>query len=530
VLLRRRLARERVDVTDESRPLYRELMEAGLMVPLHTMTGGDESAYRLTEAGVTFATRVGLSIVLGGLATSALVYLLVERTFRPLAEEKGLDLGVEIVGATVPPTIVTDEQRLQQILKNLLSNAVKFTEEGAVTMRVEVASGDVQFAVPTLALADTVLAFSVIDTGIGIADDKLRVIFEAFQQADGTTSRKFGGTGLGLSISREITRLLGGEIHVESEVGTGSTFTLFLPARYVERPEPQPSGVGVDELRGDLEPAIRRHGGDLAVESAVHLGAPRPGCGVGSGEIVGRQIAGDDQIRLGVAHEVLHDSLRFGVGSLTEVGAEAVVGGEAHVLRRRHHHVGDHGCLQAGHPIRQHDLGDAAEGLQGLRQQPQRRLGALVGGEGHEAPPAPRRHGAEHMQRPLRAPVDHEGVARRPHCRTASPVLASSPGLLRSGHEATQVAGRSGVARRPGLRQQPLGADASPGRLDAPGDHAGDDVVVAGAIGLLRRETPGVVSLDGSSHGLVGRPAHGGGSPVRAHLSVGGNQIHAFLR
>src|ERR1051325_7716001 len=116
----------------------------------------------------------------------------VERTFRPLAEEKGLELAVEIAGAEVAPTIFTDEQRLQQVLKNLLSNAVKFTDDGAVTMRIERAPKDVQLASSTLTRADTVLAFSVIDTGIGIAEEKLRLIFEAFQQADGTTSRKYG--------------------------------------------------------------------------------------------------------------------------------------------------------------------------------------------------------------------------------------------------------------------------------------------------------------------------------------------------
>src|SRR5438132_5466232 len=156
----------------------------------------------------------------------------VERTFKALAEEKGLSFEVDIVGANIPPTIVTDEQRLQQILKNLLSNAVKFTDEGGVTLRIELAPETTQFAGETLARADSVMAFSVIDTGIGIPEDKLKLIFEAFQQADGTTSRKYGGTGLGLSISREIARLLGGEIRVTSKPGTGSTFTLFLPSVY----------------------------------------------------------------------------------------------------------------------------------------------------------------------------------------------------------------------------------------------------------------------------------------------------------
>ncbi len=191
----------------------------------------------------------------------------VERTFSPLAEEKGLALGVEIVGASVPPTVFTDEQRLQQVLKNLLSNAVKFTDEGAVTMRVELAPESAQFASPALADADSVLAFSVIDTGIGIPEDKLRLIFEAFQQADGTTSRRYGGTGLGLSISREIARLLGGEIKVESEPARGSTFTLFLPAAFVVA---EHGDTGVQALEARLEQLVRE-GESLLAESGTLL-------------------------------------------------------------------------------------------------------------------------------------------------------------------------------------------------------------------------------------------------------------------
>ncbi len=169
----------------------------------------------------------------------------VERTFRPLAEQKGLGLDVE-VGPDVPETLLTDEVRLQQVLKNLLSNAIKFTERGGVMLRVERATEDVQFATPELATAETVLAFSVVDTGIGIPDEKLHVIFEAFQQADGTTSRRYGGTGLGLTISREIAQLLGGEIRVRSVSGRGSTFTLYLPAVYHE-----PATAGELEARLD---------------------------------------------------------------------------------------------------------------------------------------------------------------------------------------------------------------------------------------------------------------------------------------
>ncbi|TMB36494.1 MAG: HAMP domain-containing protein, partial [Deltaproteobacteria bacterium] len=156
----------------------------------------------------------------------------IDRNFRPVAEQKGLDLSIEIE-PEVPSHIRTDPQRLQQVLKNLLANAFKFTEEGSISVRVEVVKDRSFFEAPTLLSTGTVIGFHVKDTGIGIPKNKQKIIFEAFQQADGTTSRKYGGTGLGLSISREITRLLGGEIHVESDPGEGSLFTLYLPDRYI---------------------------------------------------------------------------------------------------------------------------------------------------------------------------------------------------------------------------------------------------------------------------------------------------------
>ncbi len=163
----------------------------------------------------------------------------VEQAFRPQAEEKGLTLTVAL-DPKLPPTLVTDAQRLQQILRNLLSNAVKFTDVGTVTLSIDLAEPGMSFSklaretthnlgVGALDYANRVVAFTVTDTGVGISADKLSLIFDAFQQADGTTSRRYGGTGLGLSISRQLARLLGGSMVVTSTVGEGSAFTLYLP-------------------------------------------------------------------------------------------------------------------------------------------------------------------------------------------------------------------------------------------------------------------------------------------------------------
>ena len=154
----------------------------------------------------------------------------VTRPFRHEAERRGLSFEVAIDRDL--RSITTDSKRLQQVLKNLLSNAIKFTERGGVRMRVARATSGWTPTHPVLATAPSVVAFEVTDTGIGILPEKQRIIFEAFQQADASTSRRYGGTGLGLAISRELSNLLGGEIQLRSKVGEGSTFILYVPQIY----------------------------------------------------------------------------------------------------------------------------------------------------------------------------------------------------------------------------------------------------------------------------------------------------------
>jgi len=176
------------------------------------------------------------------------------RSFAQMADEKGLELRVDMTD-DLPSHIVTDEMRLRQVLRNLISNALKFTDTGTVGVRMSpVRDRNATAGRNGIALddSDMLIAFSVRDTGIGIRPDQREIIFEAFQQSDGSTNRKYGGTGLGLSISREIATLLGGAIELDSEVGVGSTFTLLLPRSASLRHEsanirphmlPDPSGV-----------------------------------------------------------------------------------------------------------------------------------------------------------------------------------------------------------------------------------------------------------------------------------------------
>ncbi|HUR40715.1 MAG TPA: HAMP domain-containing protein [Verrucomicrobiae bacterium] len=154
-----------------------------------------------------------------------------ERMFRHEAENRRLSFEVA-ADQTLGKTMVTDQKRLMQVLKNLLSNAFKFTAQGGIRLRVSMAIGGWSREHPVLRMQESAVAFEVTDSGIGIPVEKQKLIFEAFQQADASTSRKYGGTGLGLAISRELATLLGGEIHLKSAPGLGSTFTLYLPLRY----------------------------------------------------------------------------------------------------------------------------------------------------------------------------------------------------------------------------------------------------------------------------------------------------------
>jgi len=210
-------------------------------------------------------------------------------TFGPLTAEKGLDFRVSIE-PSAPPELMTDRQRLRQVLGNLLSNAVKFTESGQVTVRVRAASmpgssgpGFSGAGSSGGAGDGSVVAFSVTDTGIGIAPESLAVIFGAFQQGDGTLSRRHGGTGLGLSIASEVSALLGGRITATSDLGRGSTFTLFLPAVLPEAVTDAVPDTGFDVFGEDA----RRRSGLAGLDTLSLNLASLPGLLPGPGAVTG---------------------------------------------------------------------------------------------------------------------------------------------------------------------------------------------------------------------------------------------------
>jgi HAMP domain-containing protein/CheY-like chemotaxis protein/signal transduction histidine kinase len=180
----------------------------------------------------------------------------VASTFNPISEAKHLRFNI-IMDKNLPELIETDSQRLNQILKNLLSNSFKFTEKGEVKLKIYKADNNWKTSNISLENAEAVVAFEISDTGIGISKEKQNIIFEAFQQAEGSTSRKYGGTGLGLSISRGLSDLLGGSIELESETNIGSKFTLFLPLKYVHIAEIENIDVNEDTDVKDVKGRIK---------------------------------------------------------------------------------------------------------------------------------------------------------------------------------------------------------------------------------------------------------------------------------
>ncbi|MDR3601914.1 MAG: response regulator [Desulfosporosinus sp.] len=219
----------------------------------------------------------------------------VERFFFPMAHQKKLDFIVQM-GEGLPDTICTDELKLQQILKNLLSNALKFTDIGSVSLRVWRIDDHVVAEDERFMNIEWVLAFSVTDTGIGIPKDKQNIIFEAFQQANGTNARKYEGTGLGLTISQKMARLLGGFIEIESIEGRGSTFTLYLPGQYVGK---EVYGISYAEAAVALDdsPSLGA-GSDWAISTVVQTTSESLRVENGNARLEGKKIlVVDDDMR-----------------------------------------------------------------------------------------------------------------------------------------------------------------------------------------------------------------------------------------
>jgi signal transduction histidine kinase/CheY-like chemotaxis protein len=236
-----------------------------------------------------------------------------ERTFRHVAEAKSVDFEIQ-AGLDLPASMFTDVKRLQQILKNLLSNAFKFTHQGQVTLTLDRATSGWSADNEDLNRADQVLAMSVRDTGIGISPDKQQIIFEAFQQADGSTSRKYGGTGLGLAISRELSRLLGGEIRLVSSPGKGSSFTFYLPQTYSPPRPVRRHAVGLAEAATAAAQApalvaemVAQATGGVVLRNGATLAAPSGGSLAPGPEAVPQLVneVGDDRENIRPGDRVL---------------------------------------------------------------------------------------------------------------------------------------------------------------------------------------------------------------------------------
>ena len=380
----------------------------------------------------------------------------VEATFRPLTAEKDLRFSVT-VAPEVPRVVRSDQHRLQQVLRNLLSNAVKFTSAGDVRLEIHTAAGH-SFSTPSLDQAEQVVAFAVSDTGIGIPPNQLKVIFEAFQQADGTISRKFGGTGLGLSISREIARLLGGEIQVNSQPGHGSTFTLFVPVRW-SAPDVgagDPGGAGRCPGTGDRGD---HHGGRPGRPGRRRRGSRRAGR-LGPAGGTQQLVAAGSRGRAGQGARVQggghgQPGTSAGGGSDAAAGRPGARDGSAH-RRRRASAPHDQGrSRDPAPPDPGGALGRRRRGR--ARRAPCRRLGR--GGAGDHRAAAGGRRGPERLHRaqdPV-APGGHRSHGRQP-ARRGGAVRCRARRRPARRHQRRRGRGRP---RRPQLRLRGRGAEAA---------------------------------------------------------------------
>ncbi|HXM70426.1 MAG TPA: response regulator, partial [Thermoanaerobaculia bacterium] len=272
----------------------------------------------------------------------------VERTFRHVAAAKGLEFEINL-DPRLPRAFVTDSKRLQQVIKNMLSNAFKFTEDGRVVLAIERVAAGWSPDQDILNRSRSVLAISVADTGIGIPLDKQQIVFEPFQQADGSTTRKYGGTGLGLAISREIAHLLGGEIRLQSSPGEGSKFTLYLPQTYsapkaasaaaVSPAQAQAQAQAHAQAAADAAEVREEHLARLAqmaqpghpADAASAMDAVNPAAGVDLGVGVGGDGDGDAGEREALRHAQLMAAGEAGVLSYAD-DRESVQPGDRVVL------------------------------------------------------------------------------------------------------------------------------------------------------------------------------------------------------